>query len=91
MSRPTITVVHTPACHLCADAEEVLAELGREIPLTVEPVAAGSAAGAALVARHRPGMFPLVLVDGALFSTGRLPRRKLRALLATRAAAGSRR
>jgi len=28
-------------------------------------------------------MFPLVLVDGAFFSQGRLPRRKLRALLAS--------
>jgi hypothetical protein len=32
-------------------------------------------------------MFPLVLVDGAVFSTGRLPRRKLRALLVKRTAA----
>jgi hypothetical protein len=31
-------------------------------------------------------MFPVVLVDGALFSVGRLPRGKLRKLLEARAA-----
>ena len=32
-------------------------------------------------------MFPLVLVDGAFFSVGRLPRRKLRKVLTARGAA----
>ncbi len=35
--------------------------------------------------RTGPGMFPLVLVDGAFFSVGRLPRKKLRKLLVARA------
>jgi hypothetical protein len=35
-------------------------------------------------------MFPLVLLDGAFFSQGRLPRRKLRALLASRPAVSPR-
>jgi hypothetical protein len=83
-----ITLVHAPACHFCADARDALAELGRELPIEVELVAAESDAGQALVAAHRPAMFPLVLVDGAFFSAGRLPRRKLRALMARRALAG---
>ena len=48
--------------------------------------------GAALVAEHHAPMFPLVLVDEAFFSAGRLPRGKLRRLLGTVAspAAGAR-
>jgi len=49
-------------------------------------VAADSPAGQALLHRHGTGMFPLVLVDGAFFSAGRLARRKLARLLAGRAA-----
>lgn len=89
MPNPTITLVTTPACHFCADARDALAGLGRDQPLAVEVVEAESATGAALVAVHRPAMFPLVLVDGAFFSAGRLPRRKLRALLATRSPVGA--
>jgi glutaredoxin len=81
---PTITVVTAPACYFCADAQAALTELGREVPLRVDLVAADSGPGQALVGNYRPAMFPLVLVDGVLFSTGRLPRRKLRALLAAR-------
>lgn len=88
MPTAAIIVVHAPACHFCTDARDALAELGRELPIEVELVAAETDTGQALVGTHRPAMFPLVLVDGAFFSTGRLPRRKLRALLARRAMAG---
>jgi glutaredoxin len=81
MPIPTVTVVHAPACHFCADAQAALNHLGREVPMRVELVAADSDTGEALVGIHRPSVFPLVLVDGAFFSQGRLPRRKLRALL----------
>ena len=77
MSTPAITVVHTPACHV--DALVTLAELGDEIQIDL--IEADTADGMALVDMYRPTMFPLVLVDGAFFSQGRLPRRKLRARL----------
>lgn len=80
-----ITVVHSPACHFCDDAQAVLAELGGEFPLTVDLVSATSPSGARLVHEHRAPMYPLVLVDGVFFSFGRLPRRKLRRLLERRA------
>jgi hypothetical protein len=82
MPTATITLVHAHACHFCADAEQALAELGREFPLRVELVTAASVAGQALLSEHRPAMLPLVLVDGVFFSQGRLPRRKLRTHLA---------
>jgi glutaredoxin len=87
-----VTVVTTPACHYCADAQEALAMLARDFPLTVAEAAADSPEGQALLRQHGTGMFPLVLVDGDFFSAGRLPRRKLTRLLAARgvaAAAGS--
>jgi hypothetical protein len=82
-----ITVVHSPACHFCDDAQAALAALSRELAFTVELIGAQEPRGAALLNEHRVGMYPLVLVDGAFFSVGRLPRKKLRKLLEIRIAA----
>lgn len=82
-----ITVVTAPACHFCDDARAALAELAQAYPLAVRLVAAESSDGQALLHAHGAGMFPLVLVDRAFFSAGRLPRRKLARLLAERASA----
>jgi hypothetical protein len=86
MSRLDVLVVSAPACHLCADAEAALAELAEGGALDIRVVEASSDEGRRVVAAHRPGMFPVVLLDGALFSVGRLPRGKLRKLLDARAA-----
>jgi hypothetical protein len=80
-------MVTSAACHFCDDAQGAIAELARAYPLTVLQVAADSADGQALLHAHRAGMFPLVLVNEALFSAGRLPRRKLVRLLSQRAPA----
>ncbi|WP_088313120.1 glutaredoxin [Kineosporia sp. R_H_3] len=87
-----VTVVHAPGCHFCDDAEEALGDLAREFALDVRLLDVGDPRGAALVAEHHAPMFPLVLVDEAFFSAGRLPRGKLRRLLGTVAspAAGAR-
>lgn len=89
MATTAITLVSAPACHFCADARQALAELSLDHPIAINVVEADSDLGRSLVAAHRPAMFPLVLVDGAVFSVGRLPRRKLRARLAVRAIAGA--
>jgi len=81
-----VTVVHAPGCHLCEDADEALLEFGRSYALDVEHVDIRSERGQALVRTHRPAMNPLVLADGEFFSSGRLPRRKLAALLDKRGA-----
>jgi hypothetical protein len=73
-----ILLVTAPGCHLCEDARTGLAELATEFPLAVREVDAASPEASALVQRHRPAMWPVVLVDGELFSSGRLPRTKLR-------------
>lgn len=79
-----ITLVESEACHFCADAHEVLEVFATSYPLTVESIDVRSDTGRALMARHRAPMSPLVLVDGAFFSSGRLPRRKLEKLLSGR-------
>jgi hypothetical protein len=90
MPRAVITLVHASACHFCADAEVALADLAGEFPIRVDRVDADSDVGRILVGAHRPAMLPLVLLDGAFFSAGRLPRHKLRARLVGRATAVSR-
>lgn len=79
-----VTVVHAPACHFCDGAQAALDELASEVPLVVRVVELKSGEGAALVAQHLPAMYPLVLLDGVYFSSGRLPRKKLRAELERR-------
>lgn len=83
--RTAVTLVHSPACHFCDDASAALAEIAKTHPIDVTTVALESDEGAALTARHRPAMNPLVLVDGEFFSSGRLPRKKLLRLLSARA------
>lgn len=84
-----ITLVTAPGCHFCADAATAVTELTEAgHPLALETVEATSARGLELIALHRPAMNPLVLVDDRYFSAGRLPRRKLKALLESRAAQG---
>lgn len=79
-----VTVVESEACHFCADAQRALTELARDYPLTVRTIDVRSTEGQGLMQRHGAAMSPLVLLEGQFFSHGRLPRRKLRHLLADR-------
>ncbi len=79
-----ITVVESDGCHFCADAADALAGLAASFPLRVRTVDARSETGSELMRRHRAAMSPLVLLDDAYFSSGRLPRRKLEKALAAR-------
>jgi glutaredoxin len=82
--RALITVVVSPGCHFCADAEDALADIGREFPLQVTRVDLRSPEGLDLAQRHGAAMSPLVLLDGTFVSAGRLPRGRLRSLLSKR-------
>lgn len=72
-----VVLVEMPECHLCEQAKTTLHDLSQEFPLRVSIFDAGSLEGRGLIARHRPTMAPLVLIDGGFFSSGRLPRNKL--------------
>lgn len=81
-----VTLVTAAGCHFCDDAGTTLRTLiDAGAPLRLVTVAADSPQGRELIQRHRPAMNPLVLLDGTYFSAGRLPRRKLDALLSRRA------
>jgi hypothetical protein len=79
-----ITVVESEGCHFCADAHDVLGAVAAAYPVRVLSVDVHSGTGQELMARHRAPMSPLVLLDGAFFSSGRLPRRKLEKTLTLR-------
>lgn len=83
------TLVTTSSCHLCEDARETLATFARRYRLDVRIVDAASPEGWALLGRFRPGMLPLLLLDGEMFSGGRLPRKKLLRRLERLEAVGS--
>ena len=77
-----VIVVEAPSCHYCADAHQALEQFvaeGHQLRVTTLDVR--EPAGQDLMRQHGAGMSPLVLVDGAYFSQGRLPRRKLAKLL----------
>lgn len=80
----SVVVVTAPACHLCDDALLRLRAAAGPARLDVRVVELESPEGRALVAQHRPPMSPLVLVDGVFFSSGRLPQRKVDALVRVR-------
>lgn len=86
-----ITVVESEACHFCAAALEAIAGAAATYPIRIRRLDVRSEAGRELMTRHRAAMSPLVLLDGAFFSCGRLPRRKLEKALGSRfgAAVGS--
>ena len=82
-TEPTrVTLVQSEGCHFCEEAHGVLDSLASAGQIQLHVVEAGSAEGMALVGRHRPPMFPLVLIGDEPFSHGRLPRRKLAKRLA---------
>jgi hypothetical protein len=76
-SLPTVTLLVTTGCHYCEDARGELLARAERGELEIIVVTVESEQGSALLAAHRPGMFPLVLLDGKPFSVGRLPRKKL--------------
>ena len=78
---PRATLLTTTACHLCEDAHQELSRRAGCGELSLEVVAVESDEGRALVATHRPAMFPLVLLDGRPLGHGRLSRRRLDAAL----------
>ena len=81
---PAVTLLVTTGCHFCEDARDDLIARAVHGDLRLNVVSLESEQGQALQATHRPSMFPLALLDGKPFSTGRLPRKKLDHALAQR-------
>lgn len=74
----TATLLTKPECTYCDQAKQVLDRIAADYLVTVESVSLESPQGDAL-ARSVGAIFaPVVLIDGELFSYGRLSERKLR-------------
>ncbi len=87
MTRPVdILLVTAPGCHLCDDAVRLLDEIGESTPLAVRFVPMSSDEGRALLVRYRVPFPPILVVDGVFVGYGRVSRRKLESLFATRPA-----
>jgi len=82
-----VVVLTQADCTLCDQAQSVLARLSRDFPLRISPVNIGSPQGELLARRNGVLFAPGILLDGALFSYGRLSERKLRRELSGRVAA----
>jgi len=68
-------------CHFCEQAKDVLARLGGEYDLRVREVALESEEGRSLALESAALFPPVVFLNGATFSYGRLSERKLRKAL----------
>lgn len=77
-----LTLLTQPNCASCEHAEQVLARVARDVPITIEEIDLGSDRGRQLAAENGVLFAPGVLLDGQPFSYGRLSERKLRKALA---------
>ncbi|WEO76057.1 thioredoxin family protein [Cryobacterium sp. SO2] len=73
-----ITVLTQESCPSCVNAKNTLAQLAVEYPLTIVEVPLASAEGREIANRVGIVFAPGILIDGALFSYGRLSEKKLR-------------
>lgn len=76
-----ITLLTQDDCAFCDQAKNVLARLGDHHLLQVQEIRLDSGQGRALAVRHAVLFAPGVLLNGAMFSHGRLSEKKLRRAL----------
>lgn len=77
-----VTVLTQPDCRLCEHAASVLDRVARDHLLAVETIGLDTEPGRELGVRHGVAFAPGVLLEGTLFSYGRLSERRLRRHLA---------
>ena len=77
-----ITLLTQPSCVFCDQAKEILARLAADFPLNVHEVGLDTEEGRKLAIQHAVMFAPGILLDGKLFSYGRLSEKKLRRQLA---------
>ncbi|MCZ2404446.1 thioredoxin family protein [Paenarthrobacter sp. Z7-10] len=73
-----VTVLTQASCGSCGQAKEVLSRLAREYPLEIRELGLDTEEGRGLAARAGVVFAPGVLIDGDMFSYGRLSEKKLR-------------
>lgn len=74
----TATLLTKPDCAYCDQAKQVLDSVAADYPVAVEHLSLESPEGQVLARDVGAFFAPAVLLDGRLFSYGRLSERKLR-------------
>jgi glutaredoxin len=72
-----ITILTQASCSSCEQAKLVLARLARDHRFEVQEIGLGTDEGRSLAVRHGIAFAPGVLIDGVMFSYGRLSEKKL--------------
>jgi glutaredoxin len=72
-----VTLLTQPHCALCDHAKEVLARVGQQYRLHITEIGLGSEDGRRIAQSAGVVFAPGVLIDGQLFSFGRLSHRRL--------------
>lgn len=73
-----VTILTQDSCASCGQAKEVLSRLATDYFLQIDEVGLDTDDGRDLAARHGVIFAPGILIDGKLFSYGRLSEKKLR-------------
>lgn len=73
-----ITILTQISCTSCEQAKAVLVRLATEYPLQIREIDLNTEVGRSLAARHGVLFAPGILIDGEMFSYGRLSEKKLR-------------
>ncbi len=81
-----ITLLTQPSCSMCTHAKSVLHRLKQEYRLSIQELDLTSPDGQQLASRAGVMFAPGLLLDGQMFSFGRVPERKLRRALDRRQA-----
>lgn len=77
-----ITLLTQPSCAFCDQAKEILSRVVADFPLNIQEVGLNTEEGRKLAIQHAVMFAPGILIDGQLFSYGRLSEKKLRLQLA---------
>ncbi len=78
-----ITVLTQPSCAFCDQAKEILSRLTADYSLNIHEIRLDTEEGRKLAIQHAVMFAPGILLDGKLFSYGRLSEKKLRLQLTT--------
>lgn len=76
-----ITLLTQPSCSYCDHAKEILTRLASQYPLRINEIGLRTEEGEKLAIKHAVMFAPGILLDGKLFSYGRLSEKKLKAHL----------
>ena len=73
-----ITILTQASCHACDQAKLLLSRLAADYSFQVETIGLDTDKGRALATRNGIVFAPGILIDGVMFSYGRLSEKKLR-------------